>query len=123
MEITVALVPVDKTTEREIDALRDEVQSAVRRVHGVERVGPVRSQAPDGAKGLAESVGAFLVGLPTGVISGALDVVKGVLTRPGQPPVKVEVTAQGVKLEFDPRRISPSALAEFIERVRPKDRG
>jgi len=120
VEITVVLIPVGKTTEREVAALRTEVQGAVQRLRGVERVGPVRSQAPEGAKGVAEAVGAFLVGLPAGAVSDVFDVIKGVLTRPAQPPAKVKVTADDVELEFDPRRVSLDDMASFVERLRPK---
>lgn len=119
MDITVALVPVGNTTEREIAALKEEVQDAVRRVRGVEDVVPGRSDAPEGAKGLGEEVGAFLVGVPPNIISGVVETVRAVLTRAAQPHAEVEITAQGVKLKFDPRHVSLEDMAGFVERIRP----
>ena len=120
MNILVRLVPVGNTTKREITILRTEVQDAVDRLGGVERVAPVQSETPEGAKGVADDAAAFLVGLPPGLISGVFETIKGVLTRPAQPPAKVKVTAAGVELEFDPHRISLDDMAQFVERIRLK---
>ena len=120
MNITITLVPMGKTSEREIAALRARVQGAVERLRGVREVMPVRSDTPEGAKGVAATVGAFLVGVAPEVVAGVFETIKAVLARPAQPPAEVKVTAAGVELEFDPRRMSLDDMAIFVERIRPK---
>jgi hypothetical protein len=119
MEFIVNLVPIGNTTEKEIAASRIEVQAAVERLRGVERVTLVQGKAPEGAKGVATDFAAFLVSLPPSVISGLFETIRSVLTRPAQPPAKVKITADGVDLEFDPRRISLGDMAQFVKQLRP----
>jgi hypothetical protein len=118
MELQIALKPAGTTTQRELAELSTEVQEALRRHREVERVAPQREAAPEGAKGIAEALGAFLVGLPPGAISGAFDLLKGVLVRAPETPVTVEISSGSTKLIFDPRRITPAQMAELVERVR-----
>jgi hypothetical protein len=121
VDITVRLLPVGNTTPWEIVALRTEVQDAVESLRGVERVIPVQGNAPEGARGIAHEIAAFLVALPSGIIPGVFQIIKSVVTRPAQPPVKVKVSAVGVDLEFDPGRISLDEMAQFVEQLRTRE--
>ena len=118
MELQIALKPAGTTTQRELAELSAEVQDALRRHREVERVASQREAAPEGAKGIAEALGAFLVGLPPGAVSGVFDLLKGVLVRAPETPVTVEIAAGSTKLTFDPRRVTPAQMAELVERVR-----
>ena len=118
MELQIALKPVGTTTQRELAELSTEVQETLRRHREVERVAAQREAAPEGAKGIAEALGAFLVGLPPAAISGVFDLLKGVLVRAPETPVTVEIAAGSTKLTFDPRRVTPAQMAELVERVR-----
>jgi hypothetical protein len=118
MELQIALKPAGTTTQRELAGLSTEVQDALRRHREVERVASQRETAPEGAKGIAEALGAFLVGLPPGAVSGVFDLLKGVLVRAPETPVTVEVSSGSTKLTFDPRRVTPEQMAELVERMR-----
>ena len=118
MELQIALKPAGTTTQRELAELSAEVQDALRRHREVEQVASQRETAPEGAKGIAEALGAFLVGLPPGAVSGVFDLLKGVLVRAPETPVTVEIAAGSTKLTFDPRRVTPAQRAELVERVR-----
>jgi uncharacterized protein YqgV (UPF0045/DUF77 family) len=118
MELQIALKPAGTTTQRELAELSAEVQDALRRHREVEQVASQRETAPEGAKGIAEALGAFLVGLPPGAVSGVFDLLKGVLVRAPETPVTVEIAAGSTKLTFDPRRVTPAQMAELVERVR-----
>src|SRR5258705_13285325 len=118
MELQIALKPAGTTTQRELAALSTEVQDALRRHREVERVASQRETAPEGAKGIAEALGAFLVGLPPGAVSGVFDLLKGVLVRAPETPVTVEISSGSTKLAFDPRRVTPAQMAELVERMR-----
>jgi len=118
MELQIALKPAGTTTQRELAELSAEVQDALRRHREVEQVASQRETAPEGAKGIAETLGAFLVGLPPGAVSGVFDLLKGVLVRAPETPVTVEIAAGSTKLTFDPRRVTPAQMAELVERVR-----
>ena len=118
MELQIALKPAGTTTQRELAELSAEVQDALRRHREVEQVASQRETAPEGAMGIAEALGAFLVGLPPGAVSGVFDLLKGVLVRAPETPVTVEIAAGSTKLTFDPRRVTPAQMAELVERVR-----
>jgi hypothetical protein len=118
MELQIALKPAGTTTQRELAGLSAEVQDALRRHREVERVASQREAAPEGAKGIAEALGAFLVGLPPVAISGVFDLLKGVLVRAPETPVTVEISSGSTKITFDPRRVTPEQMAELVERMR-----
>ena len=118
MELQIALKPAGTTTQRELAGLSTEVQDALRRHREVEQVAAQRETAPEGAKGIAEALGAFLVGLPPGAVSGVFELLKGVLVRAPETPVTVEIASGSTKLTFDPRRVTPAQMAELVERVR-----
>ena len=117
MELQIALKPAGTTTQRELAELSSEVQDALRRHREVERVASQREVAPEGAKGIAEAIGTFLVGLPPGAISGVFDLLKGVLVRAPETPVTVEIGSGTAKVIFDPRRVTPAQMAELVERM------
>ena len=119
VDVTITLIPAGNTTGREIAALQTEVQDALGRVRGVQSVAPVRDTAPEGAKGVADVIGAIFLMLPPGVITGVFDVLKGILTRPAQPLTEVEVTAAGVKLKFDPKTVSLDEMEAFVKKLQP----
>lgn len=62
MELEIRLRPAGTTTVREVAELSAEVQDTLRRHREVERVSSRPETAPEGAKGVAEAIGAFLVG-------------------------------------------------------------
>ncbi|HSU04551.1 MAG TPA: hypothetical protein VLI93_03175 [Acetobacteraceae bacterium] len=70
MDIQVTLLAAGTTTSRELAELSTEVQDALRQRRDVIRVDPVRMEAPSGAKGIAELVGAFLIAVPPDAIKG-----------------------------------------------------
>ena len=117
-EFTITLVPAGNTTPREVAGLQDEVQGALERMRGVERVARVRTEAPEGAKGVAELLGAILVGIPPGMMTGVFDVLKGILTRPAQLMTEVEIGAGTVKIKFDPKTVSLDDLQAFVAKVK-----
>jgi hypothetical protein len=100
VELTVGLLPLGNTTKEEIADLSADVQDEVEQLRDVERVSPVWRANPDGAKGLGQDIAAFLLEVPPTMISGVFEIIKAVLTRPGQPPAKVKVTAMSVEIEF-----------------------
>jgi hypothetical protein len=120
MDVSIGIVPLGDTTEREVAELADELREAVAQVRGVTHVGSVEAVAPLGAKGLGETLGAFLVSLPAGVVPGIIEVLKNIVTRPAQPPVQIELTAGSTKVSFDPRQLGPAELAALVDRIRPK---
>ena len=80
---------------------------------------PVGVAAPEGAKGIAELIGAFLVAVPPDAVKGMFDVLKGLLTRAPETPVTVEVSAGSAKVSFDPRRISAAEIGALVAQLRP----
>jgi hypothetical protein len=100
--------------------LSADVQDAMEQLRDVERVSAVQRANPDGAKGLGQDIAAFLLEIPPGMISGVFEIIKTVLSRPGQPPAKVKVTATSVEVEFIPGRTTLDEMAQFIERIRPQ---
>ena len=119
-ELTVDLIPLGNTTEREISAMRGNLRQAMLRMRGVAEVTAVQTEAPEGAKGIGEALGALLVGVAPNVVSGVFDTIKAIVGRPGPAMAEVEITAGTVKLKFDPRSVTPADMAAFVERVRPK---
>jgi hypothetical protein len=123
MELKIALKPAGTTTPREVAALSADVQETLLRHRQVERVAPLREAAPDGAKGIAEAIGAFLVALPPAAITGVFDVLKGLLVRSPSTPVTVEITVDTIKLSFDPRSATPAEMGELVAKLRPAGAG
>jgi len=123
MEISVGVVALSGTSQREVADLTDELREALARVRGVGEVQSVESAAPGGAKGIGQVLGAFLVSLPAGLIPGVLEIIKSIVARPSQPPVQIELTAGTAKVSFDPRQINPTDLAALCEALRPKGTG
>jgi hypothetical protein len=82
-------------------------------------VSGIYTDAPDGAKGIAEDIGAFLVGIPPTLISGVLETIKAILSRPGQPPTHVIVKLDSVELSFDPKRVSVDEMAKLVKQICP----
>lgn len=123
MEISVGVVPLGGTSQREVAELTDELRDALGRLRGVSDVQSVEIAAPGGAKGIGQVLGAFLVSLPAGLIPGILEIIKSIVTRPSQPPVQIELTAGTAKVSFDPRQINPADLATLCEALRPKGAG
>ena len=72
MDITVTLSPAGNTTRRELAALASESAQALRGLRDVAGVAPVRGVAPDGAKGMAEELGAFVLSLQPAAITGGV---------------------------------------------------
>jgi hypothetical protein len=120
MDISIGVVAVGDTSHREVAELTEELREAVGRLRGVETVEPLETAAPAGAKGIGQILGAFLVNLPAGLIPGLIEVLKAIISRPSQPPVQIELTADSGKIVFDPRSIKPADLAALIEQLRPK---
>lgn len=119
MDITVTLSPAGNTTRRELAALASESAQALRGLRDVAGVAPVRGVAPDGAKGMAEELGAFVLSLQPAAITGAFGVLRAVLARAPDTPTKVKITAAGgIELEFDPRRTTTEQMAELVTRLR-----
>jgi hypothetical protein len=116
----IKLIPLADTSPRELSALRSEAEEAVRRLRNVGHVGSIYTDAPLGSKGVAEDIGAFLVGIQPALITGVLETIKAVLLRPAQPQTKIKVEGNGVELIFDPRHLSLDEVANFVERVRAK---
>jgi hypothetical protein len=123
MNISVGVVAVGNTSQREVAELTGELREAVERLRGVESVEPVRTAAPSGAKGIGEVLGAFLVNLPGTLIPGVLEILKAVVSRPAQPPVQIKITADTGEVTFDPKQIKAADLALLIEQLRPKGAG
>jgi hypothetical protein len=119
MELEIALRPAGTTTVREVAELSAEVQDTLRRHREVERVASRPETAPEGAKGVAEAIGAFLVGIPPAAITGVFDLLKGLLVRAPETPVTVEVSSGSVKLSFDPRRVTAAEMAKLVAKLRP----
>jgi hypothetical protein len=123
MELEIILKPAGTTTRREVAALSVDIQEALLRQRDVERVAARPGIAPPGAKGVAEAIGAFLVGIPPTAITGVFELLKGLLGRAPTAPVTVEVAAGTVKLSFDPRNVTPAEMAELVAKLRPAGAG
>ena len=123
MDISVGVVALGDTSRREVADLTDELREAVGRLRGVTGVESVGTQAPGGAKGVGQVLGAFLVSLPAGMVPAIFEVLKAIVSRPSQPPVQIELTAGSSKVSFDPRQIKPADLAALVEALRPKGAG
>ena len=123
MDISVGVVAVGDASPREVAELAEELREAVGRLRGVDKVEPIETAAPSGAKGIGQILGAFLVNLPAALLPGVIDVIKSIVSRPSQPPVQIELTAGSAKVSFDPRQIKPADLAMLVEALRPKGAG
>ena len=117
MNITVTILPQNDTTQREVAALAAEAADAVRGLRDVIRVGPAGAPAPAGAKGLGSDLASLLVSLPPSAISGVFGVLTTVAAR-APAATKVKVSADGVELEFDPRRTTPEQMAAMVASLR-----
>jgi hypothetical protein len=123
MDISVGVVGLSGTSQREVAELTEELREAVGRIHAVEEVRPVETAAPGGAKGIGQMLGAFLVSLPGAALPAILDLIKAIVSRPSQPPVQIELTAGSSKVSFDPRQIKPAELTALIAALQPKGSG
>jgi hypothetical protein len=123
MDISVGVVGLSGTSQREVAELTEELREAVGRIRSVQDVKPVETAAPGGAKGIGQMLGAFLVSLPSTALPGILDVIKAIVSRPAQPPVQIELTAGSSKVSFDPRQIKPNELVALIAALQPKGTG
>ena len=121
MEIRIDILPEGNTTLREITDLSQTLRSSVERMPEVDSVRGLPDTAPDQAKGTSKgplaTVSSFLTGLPAGAISAVFQLIKTIVSRPGQPPVKIKITAHSTEVSFDPRCISPESLAELAARL------
>jgi hypothetical protein len=117
MDLQLSLHSSGNITPRELAGLTAELRDVLSRERSVAAVALVHEAAPDGAKGIAETLGALLVSLAPGALRGALDIVKAVLSRAPGPPVQVEIAAGSVKLSFDPRRITAAEMADLVTKV------
>jgi hypothetical protein len=117
--MTVRLAPVGNTTPSELRNLRHQTEVAVRQLRDVNDVSSIYTDAPNGAKGIAEDIGAFLVGIPPTLIASVLETVKAILSRPGQPLTHVVVRLDSVELSFDPKRVSVDEMAKLVNQIRP----
>jgi hypothetical protein len=120
MDIYVGVIAAGSTSHREVAELADELRDAVGRLNGVSSADLIETATLGGAKGVGQVLGAFLVNLPGGVISGIVEVLKSVASRPSQPPVIIELTTGSSKVSFDPKLIKPADLAALCEALRPK---
>jgi hypothetical protein len=123
MDISVGVVAVGNASPREVAELAEELREAVGRLRGVDKVEPIETAAPSGAKGIGQILGAFLVNLPAALLPGVIEVIKSIVSRPSQPPVQIELTAGSAKVSFDPSQIKPGDLAALVEALRPKGVG
>jgi hypothetical protein len=77
--------------------------------------------APAGAKA-AEAVGAaaLLVSLLPTALEGVLQLVTGLLTRPGAPPVEITIEDRGrkVAVRFDPRTLQAADTVRLAAELR-----
>jgi hypothetical protein len=122
MEIRIDILPEGNTTPREIADLSQALRSSVERMPKVDSVrgvlpDTVPDQAKRAAKGPATAFGSFLMGLPVGAISAVFQLIKTIVARPGQPPVKIKITANSTEVSFDPRSISPECLAALAAQL------
>ncbi|AQH05250.1 hypothetical protein A9R05_40140 (plasmid) [Burkholderia sp. KK1] len=108
-------------TEREVAALSRDIGDALLRARNADSVEPVAASGPEGAKGVASLIGSLLVGLPVEAITGALEVIKAIALRPGQPPFIMKMTRDTVEVSFDPRRITPDQVAKLAKQLRPPE--
>jgi hypothetical protein len=123
MKFRIDILPEGDTTHGEIAELCRTLRTDVGRMPEVDSVSPPTGTAPDEAKGLAEEAGSFLMGLPAGAVTAVLQLIKAIVSRHGQPPVKIKITARSTEVSFDPGRISAEELAALAERLRPKTQG
>jgi hypothetical protein len=126
MDISVGIVGLSGTSQREVAELTEELREAVGRLRAVEEVKPIETAAPGGAKGIGQMLGAFLVSLPSAALPGILEIIKAIVSRPSQPPVQIEIstgTNGTSKVSFDPRLIKPSELATIIAALQSKGTG
>ena len=121
MELSVSFVGIGNTTEREIVALTQTVQDALRRAPGAELLGPVRRPAPEGTKGgVFEEIGSFLLTAAPAALKQLLPLLKSVLTRPGQPMTEVIIEDRGSKatFKFNPKDVTLQDLVDNVLRLR-----
>ncbi|MGF6547617.1 hypothetical protein [Paraburkholderia youngii] len=121
MEIRLDVIS-EEMAQREVAALSRELSDVLARRQDVESVKPVSGRAPDGAKGIGQVIGSFLVGLPVEAITGVLDIIKAIASRPGQPPFIIKITRDTTEISFDPRKITPDEVAKLAKRLRPPDK-
>lgn len=120
MEIRLDIVS-EGMTKREVAALSRELGDELCRRRKAESVNPVRAASPEGAKGFVEVIGSFLIGLPVEAITGVLDIIKVIASRPGQPPFTMKITRDTIEVSFDPRRITPDEVAKLAKQLRPPE--
>jgi hypothetical protein len=123
MNLSVSVAAVGGTSQRELAELTDELRDNLERHPAVQDVTAAESASPTGAKGIGQMLGALLVNLPASGIPAVVDIIKAVLSRPAQPPVKIKLTAEGGEFEFDPRQVNLDQLAAFVTAVRAKPGG
>jgi len=123
MEISVGVIGLSGTSQREVAELTEELREAVGRIRAVEEVKPIETAAPGGAKGIGQMLGAFLVSLPGAALPAILDIIKAIVSRPSQPPVQIELSAGSSKISFDPRQIKPNELVAVIAALQSKGTG
>ena len=124
MDMTVTIVPLGNTTKQELAVLAGQMAEGLRGLRAVEQVSPVQTVAPDGAKGVAEELGSFLINLPPAAITGVFGVLRGVLARAPETPTKVHFSADGgIDFEYDPRHTTPEQMTAMIDKLRPAHPG
>lgn len=123
MELRVDVLSEGGTTEREVSQLASTLRASMARRHEVDHVAAVSAVMPDRAMGVGELIGSFLMGIPSEAITVVFKLIKEIVSRPGQPPVRIKITAGSVDVSFDPRHITPDQIAELAVRLRPKASG
>ncbi|BBU33464.1 hypothetical protein BTHE68_71980 (plasmid) [Burkholderia sp. THE68] len=120
MEIRIDIIS-EEMTEREVAALSRDIGDALFRGRKADSVDPVVASAPESAKGLVSVIGSLLVGLPVEALTGALEIIKAIASRPGHPPVTMKITRDTAEVSFDPRRVTPAEVAKLAKQLRARE--
>jgi hypothetical protein len=125
MGLSIHVLPLGDTTEREIAELTGEIVAILEKTRGVEGVTAVSHPSRGGTKGMTAIIGAFLLTATPLALKQVLPVLKAFLSRPGQPMTEV-VVQDGTKkttLRFNPKEIPIQDLVEGVLRLRDRPKG
>jgi hypothetical protein len=118
VDVSLQLIPVGDTTDREISNASQDIRGTLERLQGVAQIGIAQEPTPDQAKGVGAAVGGYLVSIAPAALRAMLQALKTALSP--HPPTKVLIQTKGGKFsfEFDPKTVSLEELVAAADRLR-----
>jgi hypothetical protein len=118
VELSLEVIAAGDTTSREISKASQDLRDALERLQGVTQLEIPRAPPPEGAMGVGEVIGNFVVSLAPAALRLMMQALKTVLAAHPQTKVLIRTKGGTFSLEFDPKTVSLQDLVAAADRLR-----